>query len=118
MKKSAIITNLGALFTMIILAIPFILVGKRYFESNGFWIWLGLSGSFFTSFLHELLHAIWFKEDVYLYTNFNNFGLFVIGTEDMSKFRFEFLCLFLNIILGLIPYVLFLVFPNIVFLGT
>lgn len=36
----------------------------------------------------------------------------------MSKFRFVFLCLFPNIILGLIPYVLFFVFPNIVFLGA
>ena len=118
MRKSAIITNMGSILTMIILAIPFILIGKKYFAGNGFWIWLGLSGSFFTLFLHELLHAICFKNDVYFYTYLSKGIAFVIGTENMSKARFIVICLCPNIILGLIPYVLFFVFPNIVFLGA
>lgn len=117
-KKLALITNAGAIIFMIILAIPFILISKKYILDNLIWISLGCFCSTLSVFVHELLHAIWFKEDVYLYTNFSKGLAFVIGTEDMSKFRFIFLGLFPNIILGLIPYIMFFIFPNIVFLGV
>ena len=43
--------------------------------------------------------------------------MFVVGTEDMSKGRFIFMCLCPNLILGVIPYILFLIFPQFVGLG-
>lgn len=43
--------------------------------------------------------------------------MFVVGTEDMSKGRFIFMCLCPNLILGIIPYILFLIFPQFVGLG-
>lgn len=52
-------------------------------------------------FPHELLHALCFRGDVYLYTNLLQGMLFVVGTEDMSKGRFVFMSLLPNIILGL-----------------
>lgn len=66
---------------------------------------------------HELLHAICYKKDVYMYNNLAHGLMFVVGTEDMSKGRFIFMCLCPNLILGIIPYILFLIFPQFVGLG-
>ena len=43
--------------------------------------------------------------------------MFVVGTEDMSKIRFICMSLCPNIILGLIPYLIFFIFPNLGWLG-
>lgn len=61
---------------------------------------------------HELLHAICFKEDVYMYTNFKQGMAFVVGNELMSKSRFIFMSLLPNIVFGLLPYILFFIFPQ------
>ncbi len=53
---------------------------------------------------HELLHAVCFQADVYLYTNLSQGMLFVTGPEDMSKGRFVFMSLLPNIVLGFLPY--------------
>ena len=68
-------------------------------------------------FPHELLHAICYKEDVYLYNNLRQGLFFCYRTEAMSKSRFVFMCLCPNIFLGLIPYSVFLFIPHAVFLG-
>ena len=67
-------------------------------------------------FPHELLHAICFKSDVYLYTNWAQGMLFVIGPETMSKSRFIFMSLLPNIIFGFIPFIIGMIFPNLVLL--
>lgn len=69
-------------------------------------------------FPHEIIHAICFKEDVYLFTNFKQGMLFVVGPEDMSKFRFIFMSLLPNIILGFIPYIIFLFNPSWILWGA
>ncbi|WP_300684028.1 DUF3267 domain-containing protein [Acutalibacter sp. 1XD8-36] len=61
---------------------------------------------------HELLHAVCFREDVYLYTNLRQGMLFVIGTEDMSKSRFIFMSLLPNLVFGLTPYIIGMALPN------
>ena len=73
---------------------------------------------FFASlFPHELLHAMCFKGDVYLYTNLIQGMLFVVGPEDMSRGRFVFMSLLPNVIFGLIPFVLAMVLPDLGWLG-
>ncbi len=57
-------------------------------------------------FPHELLHAVCFKEDVYLYTNLKQGMLFVAGPERMGKLRFVVLSLLPNIVLGFVPYII------------
>ncbi len=69
-------------------------------------------------FPHEILHAICFKEDVYLFTNFSHGMIFVAGPEDMSKSRFIFMSLLPNIVLGFIPYVVFIIHPAWTALGA
>ena len=117
MKKLSLITNVGCILTIIILAIPFILLAKEYIKDNTIWLALGGICGGLSLPIHELLHAFCYKKDVYYYNNLSQGLVFVVGTEDMSKSRFIFMCLCPNIFLGIIPYIIFLMFPNIVFLG-
>ena len=73
--------------------------------------------SFVLLFPHEFLHAICFKKDVYLYIYPQGGTLFVTGPEDMSKARFIFLSLLPNMVFGIIPFIIYLFFPNLYILG-
>lgn len=117
MKFLSLIANGGCILTMIILAIPFAILGKQYMHENI--IWLSIAGicAALSLFPHELLHALCYKKDVYYYNNISSGLVFVVGTEDMSKLRFIFMCLCPNIFLGILPYIIFLFFPNLVYLG-
>ena len=70
---------------MVILSIPILLVYKNdlllYFDD----VMLAVIFPILTMFPHELLRALCFKEDVYLYTNFKQGMVFVLETETMSK---------------------------------
>ena len=52
-----------------------------------------------------------------MYTNLKQGMLFVVGTETMSKGRYVFMSLFPNIIFGLIPFILAMIFPSLALLG-
>ncbi len=71
-----------------------------------------------SAFPHELLHAICFKETVYLYTYASKGILFVIGTETMSRSRFVFMSMLPNLVFGIIPFIIFMIWPQYRFLGT
>ena len=70
------------------------------------------------AFPHELLHAICFKDDVYLYTNLKQGLLFVVGPETMSKGRFIFMSLLPSIVFGFVPFLAAMLVPSLVFLGV
>lgn len=117
MKKLSLITNTGCILTMIVLAIPFLLLGMKHVPDNAVWMMIaGICGGF-SLLPHEFLHAVCYKKDVYMYQDLAHGLMFVVGTEDMSKGRFVFMCLCPNIVLGWIPYILFLLFPHLVGLG-
>lgn len=67
---------------------------------------------------HEFLHAIWFKGDVYMYQNLGQGMLFVVGNGDFSKAKFIWMSLFPSIIFGLIPYAIFMIYPQFAVLGA
>ena len=117
MKKLSLIGNIGCFITIILLAIPFFVLGIKYIPDNTVWLIIGGICVGFSLFPHELLHAICFKNDVYMYSDLAHGLMFVVGTEDMSKGHFIFMCLCPNIVLGLIPYATFLIFPQLVGLG-
>ena len=71
-----------------------------------------------TLFPHELLHAVCFRDDVYMYTNLKHGMLFVVGPERMSKGRFVFMSLLPNIVFGFIPFAIYLIWPEHTILGT
>lgn len=101
-----------------ILALVLAMIPLMYCMFHGGFSGLGCILSLVCMFPHEVLHAIWFKKDVYMYNNLNKGLLFVAGTEDMSKTRFILMSLCPNIVFGFLPFLLFLFFPQIRFLGT
>lgn len=117
MKQLAIVANVGAALTMILLAVPYILLGRKYILSDSTWIF-GWILPLLTLFPHELLHAMCFKRDVYMYTNLSQGLLFVVGTEDMSRAKFIFMSLLPNIVFGFIPYIIFLLCPKLLIPGA
>ena len=118
------ITKAGLLFNVIaaiIMIILIIILMIRYsfltiIESPAFMI--GAIGSLVVLFPHELLHALCFKEEVYLYTVWKKGMLFVLGLEPMTKKRFIFMSLLPNLVFGFIPYFLALTIPQLSFLGV
>ncbi len=118
------ITKAGLLFNVIaaiIMIILIIILMIRYsfltiIDSPAFMI--GAIGSLVVLFPHELLHALCFKEEVYLYTAWKKGMLFVLGLEPMTKKRFIFMSLLPNLVFGFIPYFLALTIPQLSFLGV
>ena len=103
-KKLGLYANIFAVIILVILMIPVVLKWKIGIIGGSNLIWWILP--LLTLFPHELLHAICFKEDVYMYTNLRQGMLFVLGTETMSKTRFILMSLFPNIVFGFVPYIL------------
>ena len=114
-KRLVLIVNLIAIPVLLIFYIPVLLVGT---QQMSFQFFFSLLLFILSLFPHEILHALCFKEDVYLFTNFSHGMLFVAGPEDMSKSRFIFMSLLPNIVLGFIPYLIFVINPNWTLLGT
>ena len=113
-KKFGIISNVIAMIVIVLAFIP--LFFKYKLELFPLPILIGCLLFYFILFPHELLHAICFKKDVYLYTNFKQGILFVVGPETMSKGRFIFMSLLPNLVFGFIPYIVSLVAPgNLIF---
>ncbi len=104
-KKLGRIVNLLAIPILLIFYIPVLMVDSENMNAPSI---IGLLLCIAGLFPHEILHALCFKEDVYLYTNLRHGMLFVAGPEDMSKARFIFMSLLPNIVLGFIPYIIFL----------
>lgn len=118
-KTLALIANIVGGILIVVLAIPALIRCKEYFSVVQ--TMLGGLASMLVLFPHELLHAVCFREDVYLYTNFKQGILFVVGPETMSKSRFIWMSLLPNIVFGLIPYLIGMLFPKYLFflvLGT
>ena len=61
---------------------------------------------------HEIMHALCFKGEVYMYAYPQAGAMFVLGLEDMSKARFVFMSLLPNLIFGVLPLILGTVFPE------
>ena len=119
MKKLAVFMNIvGTILSIALLAVGVFRyeVPRERLNSPGFFF--GCAVSLVVLFPHELLHAICFKEDVYLYTNFKHGMLFVLGPEDMSKGRFIFMSLLPNLVFGFIPFIVYMIFPQLTFLGS
>lgn len=90
------------------------------FLRGGFAVWniWGILIALIALVPHEFLHAICFKDDVYMYTNLKHGMLFVVGPERMSKARFVFMSMLPNIVFGFIPFILFLIWPQLRVLGV
>lgn len=113
-RELALIANAGCVILIVILAIAAYFRCREHIDSLQ--VMAGTLASLLIMFPHEFLHAVCFREDVYLFTNFRQGLLFVVGPETMSRGRFVFMSLLPNIVFGLIPYVLGMIFPQYTFL--
>ncbi len=116
--KLAKICNGISAVILILMAIPAAIRCWPYIPTRLLQISLGCLCSLLIVFPHELLHALCFKEDVYLYTNWKQGMLFVVGPETMSKGRFIFMSLLPNLVFGFLPYCIGLIFPHLIFLAV
>lgn len=117
MKQLSIIANIGSIFVAIVT------VGLFFWRGRGdVFGSIGVPAGFLLAMVmllpHEYLHAICFKEDVYVYTNLKQGLLFVVGPEAMTKGRFIFMSMLPNLAFGFIPYILFMIWPKLVVLGA
>ena len=116
-KKLSLLANIiASILAIILFIILFLRVEINIFEDS-VKIMIGCLLSMLALFPHEILHAICFKEEVYLYTYFSKGMLFVTGKETMSKSRFIFMSLLPNIIFGFIPYIISMINPSLITLG-
>ncbi len=121
-KKFMLIANgISLIITIVFLAIA-VIVSFGYLKedlANGRpWILLALILPTFVIIPHEFLHAICFKETVYMYSYLQQGAMFVLGLEDMSKARFTFMSLLPNIVFGFIPFIVGIIFPQLYWLGV
>lgn len=117
-QKLSIIGNTLGIIIIIAAIIPIMLnIGWRGILDSNWNILLGALFSVLVIPLHEILHAICFRETVEFHTYLKKGLCFVVGTESMTKARFVLMCLLPNIVFGVIPYALFFIFPDQVWLG-
>ena len=94
------------------LSIRFLLHGSLGIVLNYWWVYLAYLLLFFlAAAVHELMHAIWFPKGAAVELYITHALWFVHSTTPVSKTRFITLCLFPNIILGLIPLVVWIFIP-------
>ena len=115
-KQMSIIVHKLSFAIMAVLTVLAISLRREYIVADTWQILLGCLASPLLYIPHEFLHAVCFKEDVYLYTNFSQGMLFVVGPETMSKKRFIFMSLLPNLVLGVVPYLIGMVYPQLLFL--
>ena len=118
-KKFILIANGGALLLAGVLLVVFFLRARDVLSDLNALVQMMIAcGLFFLIlFPHELLHASCFRGDVYLYTWLNRGALFVVGPEEMSKGRFVFMSLLPNLVFGVLPFIIFLVWPKLTVAG-
>ena len=116
-EMAKIITLPANIIQLVLLLIVFLIVGFDNFDNTLLLLILSFFVSLLTMIPHELLHGICYKNKVYLYTNFKQLMLFVVGEDHMSKWKFIFMCMLPNIVFGFIPFILFLINTKLVFLG-
>lgn len=115
-KKFSIITNIISSLLLLALFVFYILYARIQpgeFKYGLISIILFLPALF----IKVLMYAICFTGTAYIYTYFSKGLIFVVGTGDMTKFRFVFMNVFPNVVLGIIPFLIFLFFPTLHYLG-
>lgn len=116
LKKFTIITNVIGIVIALVMIVLALIRCKEYIDSNVWQLLLGLLFSVLAIVPRSLLQILFFREDVYLYINLPQLMVLLVGPETMSKKRFILMSLFPNIVLGIIPYVVGMIFPNLLIL--
>ena len=117
-KKLGLVLNLLSVPLMIVTYAIVVLRGGFDVILEHFWIyWAGILAAIACLIPHEFIHAMCFRKEAYIYTYLKNGMLFVVAPEDMSKSHFIVMSLMPNLIFGFVPFLLYLIFPQLGFLG-
>lgn len=111
-NKMLNILNIIAIVLDVFFLIIFCIISEKKFDTYG--VVLGA----LSLVPHEFLHAICFKNEVYMYYWKEKMCMFVIGTESMSKIRFVFMSLLPNIVFGFVPFILYICNDSFTVLGS
>ncbi len=115
LKKFGIFMNVVAMFILIaLLFLGWLRSGQEEVPVHIVGVFLSMC----SMIPHEFLHACCFREEVLMYSNLKQGMMFVIGTEDMSRTRFIVMSLMPNLVFGFIPYLIYMIFPEQLVLGT
>lgn len=117
-KQIALSKNIIRLILIITLLVPFFKVSKEIITHKLLDFFIACFIGYFSIYIHELLHAICYKKEVFIFIDFFKGKAFTIGVEDMSKAKYIFTSLLPNVLLGIIPYVIFLVNDEAIFFGV
>ena len=117
-KRFVVIINIVACVIRCVLGIPFVYCSIDYISFANWDITLGFLLGLLCTIPHEFVHAICFKEDVYMYTKLKDGVLFVVGLEDMSKTRFIVMSLLPSILFGFIPFGIWLFNHSMITVGV
>lgn len=122
MKKLSLVANgIAMLIFILLLGLSYLRIRENLLDfgfQKFWWGYAGLIASLLAMVPHELLHAICFKDEVWMFQNLKQGLLFVVGTEDMTKARFIFMSMLPNLVFGLLPYLAFMLNPNWIFCGV
>lgn len=113
MKKLAVIAN-GIAIGIMVVTFALYFLRLRSIEFNV----LGIICSLLFAVPHEFIHGIFMAGNVFMYQNLKQGMLFVLCDGDMTKGRFVLVSLAPNIVFGFIPFILFMINPSWIFLGT
>ena len=106
-------TNIGAAILFAVLLVLVILRGGLGALHLG-----GVVLALLVVLPRELLRAVFYREECWFYLNFQDSMPFITGSEHMSRTRFLLLTLVPDLLFGLIPLVLFFIWPELKVLGT
>ena len=112
MNKLSLIMNGIAIVIAVFTVAVYFIVGRQPLNI------IGTILSLVAMVPHEFLHAICFKEDVYMYENLKKGMLFVVGPGTFTKAEFVFMSMLPNLVFGFIPFLIFLIDPSQTILGT
>ncbi len=112
-KALSMITTVWAVVLFLIAFVATCIRARDIFFNYG-----GVALYLLTIIPHEFLHAICFKDDVYMYQDLAHGMLFMVGPERMSKAKFIFKCMLPSIVLGFVPLIVFFINPDLRVLGT
>lgn len=117
-KEAQDMNKLSLVMNGIAILVAVVTIGIYFFRGRQPMHIVGMILSIVTLVPHEFLHAICFKEDVYMYENLRKGMLFVVGPGTFTKGEFVFMSLLPNLVFGFIPFLIFLIDPSHVILGT
>lgn len=107
MRKFAVISSIVSMALVVALWLLMYFYAGRYVYNL-----IGIILSFVAIVPHELIHALMFRDDVYMYSNIRQGMLFVVGTEDFSRLRFVLMSLAPSIIFGIVPMIIWFANPE------